>query len=56
MEIDQTNFKIFNQAAFNDDKLKLLINSLERLELIYRLKSQSLPHNELLPHYIWLIK
>ena len=26
------------------------------MELIYRLKSQSLPQTEFLPHYIWVIK
>lgn len=47
MEVEEGNLKIFNETTFNNEKLKLLINSLERLDLIYRLKSQSLPQNEL---------
>lgn len=56
MEIHQGNFEIFNETIFNDQKMKLLISSLDRLELIYRLKSQPTPQTELLPHYTWVIK
>ncbi len=56
MEIDRENLSIFNESLFSDDKLKLLISSLDKLELLYRLKSQQLPSNEYLPHYHWQIR
>ena len=54
--IERGNMSIFNETLFSDTSLKRLINSLEKLELLYRLKSETVSSTELLPHFSFVVK
>lgn len=45
---------IFNQEQFSDEKLKLLLSGLEKIEIIYHFKTQIIPTNLLKPHFKWV--
>lgn len=61
IEIDQKTLKIFDATLYPDEKLKALLNKLDRLEIIYRLNSgvssttQPIADTHI-PRYSWVLK